>query len=197
MSCPVTGPGVFCRFHKPLLTVRPGQGDASDLTLDWAQAADGDQDFVIRASSGSLFRDAPMSYIKGDFPQPAPTKRLPNGEPDYSETPHVLFSCDRPSDVRIPARRGEPVTITCTVTSYLGFSARMDMICAAATGLSCTANPPRVTPPPNGSVQTVYTVVFPENYNVWSGTIRIYPYRDSIYSEPSYIDYAFSTPPEH
>ena len=191
MSCPVTGPGVSCRFTPSLVTVAPGlSGGNSHVALDWAQAADGDQDFVIQGSSGSLTRSAPMSYIKGDYPKPAPAQTLPNGEPDYSAVPHVLFSCDRPAGERIVVTKGDTVSITCTVTSHLGFSERMDMACPA-TYFSCTPNPPQVTPPPNGSVQAVYSLHFPEVYGFNDIDVRLFPSRNNVHSEPSYIDYKF------
>ncbi|MEX2551905.1 MAG: hypothetical protein WD627_02740 [Actinomycetota bacterium] len=191
MSCPVTGPGVSCRFTPSLVTVAPGpSGGNTHVSIDWAQAADGDQDFVIQASSGNLTRSAPMSYIKGDYPQPAPTQTLPNGEPDYSAVPHVLFSCDRPAGERIVVTKGETIAIACTVTSHLGFSERMDMACPA-TYFSCTPNPPQVTPPPNGSVQAVYSLHFPEVYGFNDIDVRLFPSRNNVHSEPSYIDYKF------
>lgn len=70
-------------------------------------------------------------------------------------------------------RRGETVSMNCTVTSRLGFSAPSTLSCGLSANrapiptdtvpgvIACSFNPPTVTPPPNGTASSTLTLQVP------------------------------------
>ncbi len=70
--------------------------------------------------------------------------------------PDFTITCDPSSLITLP---GFDVTSTCTITSHSGFSDAVDLTCAnLPANVTCTFNPGSVTPPPNGSIDSVLTV---------------------------------------
>ncbi len=70
--------------------------------------------------------------------------------------PDFSIICNPSSLITLP---GFDVTSTCTITSHSGFSDAVDLNCAnLPANVTCSFNPTPVTPPPNGSIDSVLTV---------------------------------------
>jgi plastocyanin len=66
------------------------------------------------------------------------------------------FACNPTS---ITASQGGSGTTTCTVTSINSYNTPVDLSCSSLpANVTCTFNPSQVTPPPNGSIDSILTV---------------------------------------
>ncbi|MEX2552109.1 MAG: hypothetical protein WD627_03795 [Actinomycetota bacterium] len=191
LSCTNHDPGLQCRFDTAFLDVAPNKIVKTHFTLDWPSLIDGqDYDLVVQGSAGTQSESIPLTFTKADVAKPAPAARLPNGDFDYSAEPHIRFSCDRPTETPIKLLSGESTTVTCTVSSYLGFTNRVTIDCATAfggLGPKCTPDQPYVVPPPDGSVPVVITISIPPNEipgKYYGNTFSIYAFRNNVFTEP-------------
>lgn len=66
------------------------------------------------------------------------------------------FACN---PTTISANRGGSGTTTCTITSLNSYNAAVDLSCSnLPANVTCTFNPPQVTPPANGTIDSVLTI---------------------------------------
>ena len=195
LTCVDHAPDLKCRFNTPALDLTGRIAAETQFTIDTPRAS-GDLDFVVKATSGSLTQTFGLFLTKGEPPKEAPAASLPNGEPDYSNEPHIKLACDRPTDAPIHLLPGESESIACTVSSHLGFSNRVTMDCPTSPGITCSPDQPAVTPPPDGSVTVLFTISIPAGFppGTFDGAgVALMAFRNNVYTEPGRISYRLDT----
>jgi hypothetical protein len=194
LSCSGLAPRIGCRFSPSAVQLSPGSTSTSRLVVDWERAAPGSHDFKVIGTSGPLTGSFDFSFTQADPSASAPPPRDYTAE-DYAGRPFATIACNPPPGAAIALERGQSTSITCTFTSVGGFSQAVLMDCTSQ--LNCVANPSTVTPPPNGSVQVVYTISVPDGYQPpleESPNVAIIPFRNELFVDPGRLDYLIRIP---
>lgn len=134
LSCVGMPSSTSCSFNPATLIISPNSTANTTLTINATLPAQtGVYSFQVKGTSGSITRTSTMILMVKDF----------------------TISCN---PISLSLMANGTATSTCTITSLNEFNSAVTLSCSSApAGVTCTLNPPAVTPSPNGTISSILT----------------------------------------